>query len=98
MIDKSWRQCIQFKVAHTVRTYYHRSLLLVEGIYHRLQGTGRRIQVVTIQLYGKPATTVIVNGKVPTATDTQVCAFWYDMDEFGLRIANGLKHFCRPVR
>ena len=64
---------IKIKVTHTIRTYNHCSLLLVESIDNDLQSILRGIKVVTIQLNSKATTMRIIDSIVPTATYTEVC-------------------------
>ena len=40
MVDESWRQGIQFKVAHAVRAHHHRSVLFVESLHDGLKRLG----------------------------------------------------------
>ena len=81
MVDKSRGQGVQFEVTHAVGTYHHRGILLVEGIHHLLEGLGRGIEVVAVELYGEASTTVIMDGLVPTAADAEIRALGDDMDE-----------------
>ena len=69
MVDQSWRQGLQVEVAHAVRANDHGGSLLAEGAHDLLQSIGRTIEVVAVQLDGKPSTAVVVDCLVPTASD-----------------------------
>ena len=79
---ESWRQGIQFEVAHAIRAYHHRSLLLVESIHDGLQRLGRRIEVVAIQLDGKASAILTIDGLVPTSANTQIRPVRHDDVQF----------------
>ena len=81
MIDQARRQGIQFKVAHTIRTHHHRSILLVEGIHDLLQRLRRGIEVVGIQLNRESSTSIVVNRHVPTAAYAQIMTFRNNMNQ-----------------
>ena len=74
MRNESWRQGVQFKIAHTVRADNHRSLLFVKGIDNGLQCLGRGIEVVRIKLNGKASTMLAIDGFVPASANTKVGA------------------------
>ena len=81
MINQTWRQGVQLKVAHPITAHHHCSILLIEGIYDLLQRFGRGIEVVRIQLYGKSSATVVIDGHIPTAANAKVAALRDDMDQ-----------------
>ena len=81
MVDDAWRQRVQFKVAHAVRTDDHRCILLIECFYHLLQCLWRGVEVVAVQLDGKSSAAVVIDGDIPAAADAQVCALRDDMHE-----------------
>ena len=37
MVDDTWRQGFQSKVAQTIAAHYHRAALATEGVYNALQ-------------------------------------------------------------
>ena len=74
MRNESWRQCVQFKIAHTVRADNHRGLLFVEGIDNGLQCLRRGIEIVRIELNGKASTVLAIDGFVPASTNAKVGA------------------------
>ena len=78
---QSWGQGVQVEVAHAIGAYHHRSILLIEGLHNLLEGLGRGIEVVGIELYGEASATVVVDGYIPTAADTQVMPVGDDMDQ-----------------
>ena len=69
MVDDAWRQRVQFKVTHAVRTDDHRSILLIECFYYLLQCLWRGVEVVAVQLDGKSSAAVVIDGDIPTAAD-----------------------------
>ena len=81
MIDESWRQGVQFEVAHAVGADHHGCILFVEGVDDLLQRLRRRVEVIGVELHGKASAAVVVDSLVPAAADTQVCALGDDMHE-----------------
>ena len=81
MVDESWGQGVEFEVAHAIGTDHHGCILLVEGLHHLLQGLGRGVEVVAVELYGKAPATVVVDGCIPASSDAQVSALGDDVDE-----------------
>ena len=46
-----------------------------------MEGLGRGVEVVAVELYGEASATVIMNGLVPAAADTEIRALWDDMHQ-----------------
>ena len=82
VVDYAGRQIFQIKVVHGVRADDHGTLLLMECIHDSLQGVWTAIQVITIQLHGKPSASGIAYGKVPASAYAQVGAFGDEADNF----------------
>ena len=82
VVNKSGRQCVQLKIAHTIRAYHHSSLLLIESIDNRLQRLRRRVEIVRVQLYGKTSAIGAVDGLIPASANAQVCTFWHNDVKF----------------
>ena len=82
MVNESWGQCIQFKIAHSIGANHHSGLLLIKCIDNRLERLGGRIQVVRIELNGKTSTVITIYGLIPTASDTQVVSIGGDDHQF----------------
>ena len=95
MVNQARRQGVQFKVTHTIAAHHHCSVLLVEGIDNLLEGLRRGIEVIRIQLYGKPATSVIIDRHIPAPANTQVVAFGYDMNQ--PLVMQTIEQFCGLV-
>ena len=95
MVYDAWRQGIQLKVAHSVCAYHHRRLLSVEAIHYLLQGVGTAVEVVRIQLHGKPSAVVAVYRLVPASAYAQVCSLWYYMHQFGRILLSYLLQYFR---
>ena len=74
MVDKSWRQRVEVEVAHAVASHHHGRLLLVEGIHHLLQRMGRGVEVVAVELNGKPSAPRIVHRLIPAPAYAQIPA------------------------
>ena len=72
MIDDAGRERIQLEVSHLIRSDNHCTLLLVKGIYDRLQGMFVLIKIVAIQLNGKLSARCRLYTEIPTTTDTQI--------------------------
>ena len=74
MVDEPRRQRVEVEVAHAVGAHDHRRLLPVELVDDALQGVGRGIEIVAVELHGEAAAAHIVHGHVPTSADSQVGA------------------------
>ena len=72
VVNQSRRQCVQFKVADTVATNNHGSLLLVECLNDGFERLGRRVDVVAIKLHGEASAAAVANGNVPASANAQV--------------------------
>ena len=81
MVDDAWGNHIHVEVCHHIRTYYHGTILLVEGAHHDCQGILILVYIVAVQLYGKLAALRVMYAYVPATADTQVVAFGDDVDE-----------------
>src|SRR5574344_1035802 len=79
MGNQSGRQRVQIEVAHSVTAHNHRCLLLMEGSHDSLQCLGGRIKIITVQLYGKSAASLIIDGHVPASAYSQVLPVGHDM-------------------
>ena len=55
MIYQSRRYILQFKINHPVRSDNHCALLIIKSIYHPCDHRIIYIQVITVELDGKPA-------------------------------------------
>ena len=84
MVYQSGRKGIQLEIAHAIRAYHHRCILLMEGIDHLLEGARRRIKVVTVELHSKTSAMITIDGNIPTAANAQVSPFWNDMNQAGI--------------
>ena len=82
VVDYAGRQSLQAKVGHAVRADDHGALLFMECIHDSLQGIWTAIQVIAIQLHGKPSASGIAYGKVPASAYAQVGAFGDEVDNF----------------
>ena len=96
MAYKPGRQRVQVEVAHPVAAHYHCGALFIECVHDGLQRFGRRIKVVTVELYGKTSATRIVNGHVPAAAYAEVGTPRDDMYQPLVRIA--VEQLCGVVR
>ena len=53
----------------------------MESIDDALQCVGRGVEVVAVELHGKAAAVLVVDGHVPAAADAKVGAFGLQVDE-----------------
>ena len=90
MVDDAGRERVQVEVGHAVGADDHRALLAAERIDHRLQGAGRTVEVITVELHGKPAACRVQDARVPASADAEVVAFGADVDDALVRV-------CQPV-
>ena len=81
VVDKARWQGVKLEVAHAVGANHHRCILFVEGVDNLLEGFGRGIEVVGVELYGKASAAVVVDGLVPAASNAQVGALGDDVYE-----------------
>ena len=98
MVNQSGRQRVQFEVAHAIAADDHCCTLSVESIDDGLQRTRRRIEVVAVQLHGKPAAPLASHSLVPASANSQIRSFGNDMhQEVGLGSDQFLEDFRRTV-
>ena len=97
MTDKAWWYCLQIEVAQAVAAYHHGGPLLIEGVYQALQRLGRRIQVVTVQLYGEASAAFVVHGHVPAAANAQVGTLGDEVNKPFVGAGQFLHHAGRAV-
>ena len=81
MVDESRRQRVELEVAHTVCPYDHGRLLLMESVDNPLERVFRRVEVVAVELHGKPSAPFVDDGDVPAPSYSQVLSFRYDVYE-----------------
>ena len=62
------------EVAHAVSSDNHGGMLFAKCFYDGLQRLFGGVEVVAIELYGKAAASLVVEGCVPTSADAQVGA------------------------
>ena len=85
MVYESWGQGFELEVTHAIRADDHGSPLGIERIDNALQGLWRGIQVIRVELHGKPTAAWVMNGQIPAPADTQVVPFGNKMNDRRLR-------------
>ena len=81
VVDEAWRQGVQVEVAHAVRADDHGCPLGVERVHHALQGVGRAVEVVAVELHHEASHLRVMHGQVPAAAYAQVVAVGDEVDE-----------------
>ena len=81
VVDDAGRNGIEVDVGHLIGTHNHSHILLVESIYHRLQGVLVLVHVVAVELHDELAHVLAVGSQVPVTADAHVIVVGNNVDQ-----------------
>ena len=97
MVNDSRRYRIHIEISHLIRSHHHSAVLLIECIHNLGQSVRTAVYVVAVKLHRKLSACLIMDSKIPAATDTKVIFLRYKVYKPAVSCSNFFKKFSRSV-